>query len=227
MHKREPVWKRTRTFRRIQAKARFVGFLKRHKQALSVVSAVVVFMSFTLKEELGEHVKNELATVQNVIDNVDKLITAENEGIGKINEQRELDQILATVRGEKYMAPAVPMALLSFGHEIAILHIFDSISVRKQYYEEQEHAIHLEVEELRHQPMPDRETKMKFGIQMDARIRRVGALVGEARGEVFWRRNMLERELQVTKWGVYILFLLGWTLGLALTFLGEKSNTGE
>ena len=226
MHRREPMWKRTGAFRRTQGTARFFDFLKRHKQALSIVSAVVVFMSFTLKEELGEHVKDELTTVQNVIDKVDKLITDENEGIGKINEHRELDEILAIVRGEKYIAPEVPMALLSFGHEIAILHIFDSISVRRQYYEEQEHAIHLEVEELRHQPMPDRETKMKFGIQMDERIRRVGALVGEARGEVFWRRSMLQRELQLTKWGVYVLFLLGWMLGLTLTFVGDKPSIG-
>jgi hypothetical protein len=136
MHKREPMWKRTGAFRRTQGTARFFGFLKRHKQALSIVSAVVVFMSFTLKEELGEHVKDELTTVQNVIDKVDMLITEENEGIGKINEHQELDEILAILRGEKYIAPEVPMALLGFGHEVAILHIFDSISVRRQYYED-------------------------------------------------------------------------------------------
>jgi hypothetical protein len=49
-------------------------------------------------------------------------------------------------------------------------------------------------------------------------------LQDEAFKELLARKKKLETATARTKWGVYILFIFGWTLGLGLSAIGEQTE---
>jgi len=72
---------------------KFKTYLKRHKKGLSFLSSIIVLVSFTLKEELAEHFKDERAKVNETIARAEKRRDhyAADEIVNSIDERVDVD----------------------------------------------------------------------------------------------------------------------------------------
>lgn len=119
-------------------------FLKRHKQVLTILSAAVVFVSFALKEELGEYLKDKLQ----ILESVDAKIEKNSDHFRQETEQTVIHERLALITGilkgmhkdphtttwQEYMVNETSIKLSRLNQMTSNIAAVERISKRDEYY---------------------------------------------------------------------------------------------
>jgi hypothetical protein len=226
--------------------------LQRNRRVFSMLSAVIVLVSFTLKEELAEHVRDDLARIDRVIYSVGKLDTESAEGDRFQGLNVKLDKALAMLRG-KHVPPdeiIIPPIDQIRPHEQIVEEVneevhdatnfvtskaiyvqsMEEVLPRRKYYEDNFESLSQGIGDalgasanIEKTSDPRKDQVLAYDVEEKCRAIRGAAtlLAGEALHDLDNRRQTLEHTMVVTQWSVYLLFILGWTLGMLLNLLGD------
>jgi hypothetical protein len=225
-------------------KSPLTRFLETHKKPLTLVSAVIVFLSFTFKEALGERAKEKLQEIKDaeteyqramserfsmdrsfsdIEENLTLLTEVLVKGQKKTPDEEELD------RAAKSESLQVSDFYLVYNRIKALAEHSD----RKTYYLTAIDKLTQEEDVASREPYiadPTKEQKLKrmatsTEIWRDE-YRKIKKIEHELSSEITTKQHRLEIMLKVTSWGTYILFVFGWGLGLILSLEGvEAPNT--
>lgn len=213
--------------------------LKRHKRVLTMLSAAIVFISFTLKKELGEHLRDRLAVIDSVDTQIGKNAEMSQRGRDEFIVRQEFSQVIAFLRkinktpDESWRESIMVKPLLTLhliDEEMNDVSLLASVSPREEYYKAGvNRLVHersgpywkIHMMSLDAKLTPEAQKKIeKCEKQLSEIVEESSKLHIEALGDFLTRKSRLERAASVTKWSVYILFIFGWTLGLALSAIG-------
>lgn len=212
--------------------------LSRHKRALTVLSAAIVLISFTLREEIAEYLKDRLA----VFDSVDAQIAKNAEGSipseflvnQKLTRVVTLPESLKKMPEEEWrerVREQPDLAKDKIDEQMGDVVAVERISPREKYYKEGVKRVldHRRkpfeaLVKIVHGPSltPEAQNELReIDKQLSVVEHEADGLQDEAFKELLSRRKRLEMGALILKLWVYILFIFGWTLGLALSLIGE------
>lgn len=231
------------------------AFLRRHHRALTTASAAVVLLSFMLKEVLSDHLRDELATAQSFDTEIAKMHQEGRErGQWRIL-RNDLDKILKILeaRGDNKKVDKIGSeaeARLSFlwNMDISIQHAISETRLLAQALQEEkrykqkiddldgrEHQLNERLAALdpqfgrpKNKPYTQADLNGLKQIQdeTDKTFRDSEELLaGDVRMSFAIMKYNLRGQLSLTNLCVYVLFVFGWTLGLVLSFIGDKTQS--
>jgi hypothetical protein len=225
--------------------AHFLAALKRQKRKLTIASAAVVFISFVLKEEIGEHVKGKLASVNGAAEQINKNAAQGIAGDQIYDINRKLDDALALLRGSeeknKYEAwrnriMEQPMLHrrtieqnLSCVYAVQfVLPGADEFRKRAREISSQETKQISVPDRIRHEAAltpDDRNQLQEVDRQLDKLLAASWRLQDDVFRELSAQLQKKEREAAIVKWAGDAFFSLGWAIGFGLSLLGEPPKS--
>jgi hypothetical protein len=244
MRKRTPIWEKSWRFRRA-----WVWVKRFWKQELGVASALLVLISFTLKEEVNEFLRNERESLGKSEALMEKASNEWQEFVRLDNFGYRIEGMLNQKLNPENPEPRFdlshphPNLNRSRTYQFAVtlsdtLRLGDSAAIGRQNTEE----YRKEIKEL--QSATDKvigwlddyqlaSSNLALGLndpllgqQMVLNRIRIKAeiLNGQLTSQLRWARNNLDHRTAITNWSIYVIFLFAWSLGLVLSLRGEKSK---
>jgi hypothetical protein len=226
-------------------KSRFTRFLEAHKKPLTLISAVIVFLSFTFKEAVGERAKEKLQEVKDAETEYNNDITSRFRNDRSFERVEEKLTLLTEVLVEGHkkthddeeLARAEKLENRESSDFYLVYHRIETLaehSDRKAYYlaaiEKLSQEVDLAIRET-DKADPTQEEKLKSisdSTEMwRGEYKKIKLIERELWNETTTRHHRLERTLKVTSWGTYILFVFGWVLGLVLSMEGVGTPKAE
>jgi len=220
--------------------------IKRHKKGLGFLSSVIVLAGFFGKEGLAERSKENLANAKEALEKTLRRGETAAQAQQADIIVKKLDQTIEIIRGKTH-APE-EMALqktlqdpIQEGNKIGQLlediRIAASALPNKKDYERQADEIQnteapLFREALRILSNVDRTQAdiakaNKIYVQLSLISNEAELLHFGVFKELVTYRDDLEVVNPLTRWVVYLLFIVGWGLGIALGLIGESPQTGH
>ena len=215
--------------------------LRRHKRVLTVLSAAIVLISFTLKEELAEHLRKRLAVFDGVQTQIDK--NTERSFPSEFLVDQKLTQVIALLQrlnkipDEEWREKIMEQPLLAknrIDEQMYDVIAVARISAHEEYYKANVRRIW----DDRRKPFdalvvivhgsaltPDAQNELReIDKQMSAVEHGADGLQDEAFKEFLGRKKRLEIGTAILNWSVYILFCL-WLDAWSHVGTGWKSTT--